>query len=378
MGAFQSSRRAHLHNGALVSDKRVAGDGEEDFVPSILRVLEDMGPANWERASPEAVTVTKIPGGVTNLLYRVSCGGLADPVLVRVYGNNTELLIDREEENRTFGTLSRRGLSCHLYGRFRGGRVEQFLDAQPLMDADLRKPGFQALIARELARLHSVPLEGRGATPKILAMIEKWFDVAEAVAFEDAAQQRELASIDLRRRRRDAGHLVALLERMRASPSSEAERFATEMVFGHQDLLAGNILHNDAWDRVQFIDFEYAGPNFRLYDHGNHFVEFAGLDGGDDMDLHYPDGAAKAAPLRLYCAAVRGEEPAEAFVAELARIVDLFAMASHCAWGAWSVVQARYSVGIDFDFLRYAKKRWAGFDKRRAVAQRTWPDVRAP
>lgn len=32
-----------------------------------------------------------------------------------------------------------------------------------------------------------------------------------------------------------------------------------EVVFSHQDLLCGNILYADGWDRVQFIDFEYGG-----------------------------------------------------------------------------------------------------------------------
>lgn len=93
------------------------------------------------------------------------------------------------------------------------------------------------------------------------------------------------------------------------------------------------------------------------------------------MDQLYPDSATKSAVLRFYCIAAMGEEPTDAFLDELARIVDIFAMASHCAWGFWSVVQARYSVGIDFDFLKYAKKRWAGFDARREVVRETWPEA---
>lgn len=39
--------------------------------------------------------------------------------------------------------------------------------------------------------------------------------------------------------------------------SKQALAFASDVVFCHNDALSGNILHNDAWDRVQIIDYEY-------------------------------------------------------------------------------------------------------------------------
>ena len=49
-----------------------------------------------------------------------------------------------------------------------------------------------------------------------------------------------------------------------------------DIVFSHQDLLCGNILHAEGWERVQFIDFEYGGYNLRGFDIANHFCEYAG------------------------------------------------------------------------------------------------------
>lgn len=48
------------------------------------------------------------------------------------------------------------------------------------------------------------------------------------------------------------------------------------LVFSHNDLLLGNILHEQGAHSVHFIDFEYAGPNYQAYDIANHFCEFAG------------------------------------------------------------------------------------------------------
>jgi ethanolamine kinase len=42
-----------------------------------------------------------------------------------------------------------------------------------------------------------------------------------------------------------------------------AFQLVRDVVFSHQDLLCGNILYHEGWDRVQFIDFEYGGYNFR-------------------------------------------------------------------------------------------------------------------
>lgn len=48
------------------------------------------------------------------------------------------------------------------------------------------------------------------------------------------------------------------------------------IVFAHNDLLLGNIIHTKTNNSVAFIDFEYAAPNYQAYDIGNHFVEFVG------------------------------------------------------------------------------------------------------
>lgn len=49
-----------------------------------------------------------------------------------------------------------------------------------------------------------------------------------------------------------------------------------KIVFCHNDLLLANILHDHAKHSIEFIDFEYAGPNYQAYDIANHFCEFAG------------------------------------------------------------------------------------------------------
>ena len=42
--------------------------------------------------------VTKVSGGITNLLLKLSPTGACEPVLVRVFGDNTDIVIDRKAE----------------------------------------------------------------------------------------------------------------------------------------------------------------------------------------------------------------------------------------------------------------------------------------
>jgi hypothetical protein len=76
----------------------------------------------WPSAQP--AKVTQIQGGITNLLWKVECGPRA--ALVRVYGENTEVMIDRQLECVLFAELSRRGFGPQLHGLFANGRVEGY------------------------------------------------------------------------------------------------------------------------------------------------------------------------------------------------------------------------------------------------------------
>lgn len=73
-------------------------------------------------------------------------------------------------------------------------------------------------------------------------------------------------------------------------------------MFSHQDLLCGNILYSEGWSRVQFIDFEYGGYNFRGFDIANHFCEYAGYD--PDYEKGYPRKDKQLHFLRSYVLAM--------------------------------------------------------------------------
>ena len=98
--------------------------------------------------------------------------------------------------------------------------------------------------------------------------------------------------------------------------------------------------------------------NFRGFDIGNHFNEWAGFD--CDWSA-CPTAAEQRHFLREYLPAGTGDAEVEA----ARREAELYAMASHLYWGLWGVIQARHS-SIDFDYLGYSKRRFDRYRQLRA------------
>jgi len=66
-----------------------------------------------------------------------------DVVLVRIYGNRTDLLIDREREIRIMVTLHSNGCAAQIYCRFDNGIAYGFVPGI-MVNVDLaRKPHMQ-------------------------------------------------------------------------------------------------------------------------------------------------------------------------------------------------------------------------------------------
>ena len=113
------------------------------------------------------------------LLYLLHAPGLA-PMLARLYGANTEAVIDRTRENAIFARLSRLGFAPTYHGRFTGGRVEGYLTGfRALEPAEMGDPRLRPLIAATLRQLHSFPIAP--PTPTLWSTLESWMSQARAL-----------------------------------------------------------------------------------------------------------------------------------------------------------------------------------------------------
>lgn len=119
----------------------------------------------------------------------------SDVVLVRVYGNKTDLLIDRKAETRNILLLHSYGFAPTLYATFKNGLVYDFVPGVTLNTDSVLRPEVWSLVAQRMAEMHRMvkPDWDRGAitkaTPMLWKKTQSFFDLVPE-RFSDANKHK--------------------------------------------------------------------------------------------------------------------------------------------------------------------------------------------
>jgi len=352
------------------SFKRVAKEVKlQNANPEALKEILKELVEEWKDMKDEDITVKQLTGGVTNTLYRcrcLKCGKEVDSkgnkpakyVLLRVYGQGSELLIDREKELRLLASLYKCGVGPKLYGSFVNGFVYGYFPGRPLSPHDLRSCKLNERIAASLGRWHKMELKeecqdrkieesnntnvSSSSRATIWTTIDDWLSLIPAYYNTDEKNQK-FKQMDMDLIRKEA----AILEQ-------ELRKLNSPIVFTHNDLLSLNIVYQEKNDLLNFIDYEYANYNYRGFDIANHFCEWTGFEldhskfPNQDQQLQFFKSYLKAANA--------GNEPTEEELQKIYEEVNKFVLLSHMFWSIWALVQADIS-SIQFDYLQYAADR---------------------
>jgi thiamine kinase-like enzyme len=107
--------------------------------------------------------------------------GKNDRLLLRVYGNGVDQIIDRENELAWLARLSELNIGPSLLGVFGNGRFEQYLPSTTLTHNDIRIPETSKNIASCLRELHDIvavhPYNPEKNHLEIWSNIDKWYKV---------------------------------------------------------------------------------------------------------------------------------------------------------------------------------------------------------
>ncbi|KAJ1074687.1 hypothetical protein K5549_014959 [Capra hircus] len=144
----------------------------DDILPGALRLIRELRPL-WK---PERVRTKRFTDGITNKL--VACyveEDMQDCVLVRVYGERTELLVDRESEVRNFQLLRAHGCAPKLYCTFQNGLCYEYMRGVALGPEHIREPRLFRLIALEMAKIHTIHANGSLPKPTLWHKIHSYF-----------------------------------------------------------------------------------------------------------------------------------------------------------------------------------------------------------
>jgi thiamine kinase-like enzyme len=295
---------------------------EEISIPELTEVVARV----TALLGPREGSVVQLEGGITNRNFRVNFGGT--DYVVRLPGKRTEVLgIDRTAECIANKAAAGLGIAPGVAAMFEEPSclVTLFVQGREMTVDELREPEVLAEVARDLRKFHDSQTELPTEFDSF-RLVEEYAETGRAhdseppEGFDDALA---------------AAHEIE--KAVRGKPTHEP-------VPAHNDLLTANFLR-DGGERIQLIDWEYAGMGDRWFDLGNFAVNNE-LDDDQEEQL-----------LEAYF----GEPPDDRRRATL----KLFRFMSDFREGMWGVVQTGVSE-LDFDFKGYAQKHFDRLEKARS------------
>ncbi|KAJ5370537.1 uncharacterized protein N7496_006629 [Penicillium cataractarum] len=351
-----------------------------DSQASALRLILTLFP-HWEGPGNK-IEFVRFTDGITNTLLKIinRKAGLTDEeidndaVLMRAYGNGTEILIDRERETTSHALLASRGLAPPLLARFKNGLLYRFIRGKPCGHEDLVTPPIFRGVARKLAQWHAVlpntgagsaptngvekhdtdltPIQPRRAGPSMWAVLQRW-----VLALPVATPEQQARRLTLQKE----------LEWVVGQLDDGVGIGEDGLVFAHCDLLCANVIvlpddagvqTEDGIAPVNFIDYEYAVPAPAAFDIANHLAEWIGYDCDYNM---IPTQSVRRQFLteytKSYCENRGLDASSQAEIVDrLYQDVDRFRGIPGLYWGVWALIQAQISQ-IDFDYADYAEQR---------------------
>ncbi|KAL7769829.1 hypothetical protein ACKLNR_001213 [Fusarium oxysporum f. sp. zingiberi] len=320
--------------------------------------------------------ISPLTQGTTNGLFKVTIdASTADAVLIKVYGDGTDITIDREKELRVHKLLAERQLSSSPLVRFNNGHAYQFISGQVCSEGDMSETRIFRGVARELARWHAtLPIadakEVLTYKPGVWSTAKKWLDAISKHPHRSKAEIDDLHE-----------KFKYLADNLLSTDMSEP------LILAHGDLLCANIIVQESGDgidvaSVRFIDYEHATYCPRAFELANHFAEWTGFD--CDYNL-LPKTSTRRAFIAEYltthaelCRGHNTDVPTvnDASVDHLMRQVDDHRGFPGLYWGLCALIQAETATGtIDFDYAGYAAKRFAEYEDWRSVREGNSPSL---
>jgi thiamine kinase-like enzyme len=264
------------------------------------------------------VSPTPLSGGMTNANFVVEDAGRR--YVARIGGDIPAHLIQRSAEAAVCRAAHEAGVSPAVRYADSHALVIDFIEGRTFEPHDVRaSANHWRLIGLVRSAHRNIPKYLRGPPPLF------W-------VFQVVRHYGHLL------RELDSPHVVALADFARNAAALERAVGPIELIFGHNDLLAANII--DDGKRLWLVDWEYAGFNSALFDLG-------GLASNNQVS---PDGADSLA--ELYFERVVDHA--------LRRRMAAMAAASLLRETLWSMV-SEHTSALGFDYAAYTAQNMGRF-----------------
>ncbi len=266
-----------------------------------------------------AVTIEALGGGITNTNFTVSCAGRE--YVVRLGSDIPEHNVVRTIELAAAKAAHAAGIAPAIVHWQPGALVMNKIAGETLNPEQVREPGRLARIVGVLKTCHRcIPEHFRGPAPMFWAF-QVLRDYSACLREMKSPWSNELGRLN------------------RCARDLEAAVGSIDLVFGHNDLLAANLI--DDGRQIWLIDWEYAGFNSALFD-------LSGLASNNEFDSDLE---------REMLVQYFGVPPDSA----LLRGYSAMKCASLLRETMWSMVSELCS-SIDFDYAEYTRENIERFD----------------
>jgi thiamine kinase-like enzyme len=321
-----------LDVGCNIYENTIIREGNMSKLHNLLNV--ELDESLFLQLMPEwngvKLDISVLSGGITNKLYRITCE--KGDIAVRIYGDKTELFINRDYEADAIKKMADVGISPKLIKYMPENSVtivEYITGSYTLKNKDFLNEKLREKIVNPIRRIH----ESKVTLPKLFNPLAEVKRMAKILTDLDV----EYPEFDI------AGTIQCLEKLSQAVNIPESEYTAS-----HNDLLAENFIlvqdgYEDLYDEPMYIiDWEYAGMAPRYYDIGDMFQE-----------ILVPRYVEKSF-VEYYC---EGKE----FDKNL-YLIDMFKPFPDIYWFLWSLIQQNISK-IAFDFYNYGRVKYENAQK---------------
>ena len=271
------------------------------------------------------IQISQLSGGITNKLFRIQSE--KGDYTVRIYGDKTDLFINRDVEAHTIQEMAKVGVASNLikYMPELGVTIVEFIgDSIVLKNEDFLDQALYPKIVTPIRKIHS-------SAVRLKQIFNPLVEVMKMSAI--------LKRLDAKYKEFDISGTIQRLIKL----SSIINIPESEYTPCHNDLLADNfiLINDDARKKyaepMYIIDWEYAGMAPRYYDIADMFQE-----------ILVPREAEKGI-VKEYC---KGNDFDRTLF-----LIDLFKPFPDIYWFLWSLIQLNISK-IDFDYYNYGRVKY--------------------
>lgn len=144
----------------------------KDIFPLIVSLRPEWSSSNTH--------IEQFTGGINNITFGLFSNiDPSDALVIKIFGSKTEEFIDRHAELDTLNLLSQNHLAQPILLQFANGYIYKFLPGEICTREDIRHVTIAPLIARQMAKLHSIPMNNKNEQPCLVPLMRKFLTLID-------------------------------------------------------------------------------------------------------------------------------------------------------------------------------------------------------